>query len=147
MEPSLQLTAALEQAAESGSDIAGSTWDIVRAFDSVSKPVLYLIAIRIGIPMDWAKYLVSIDADSKHIIRTPWAEHCMRHNGRSRFTTHVRHLKTNETILLPTLRHPTYFHAIRGVGQGDVGSPSLWNRLMDVLLCALDKINLYPYYC
>ena len=138
-EPSLQFTAAMEQAAETGAEIAGSTWDIVRAFDSVAKPVLYLAAVRLGIPADWAKYLISIDADSHHIVRTPWAEHCLRHCGREYFRAH----HPSSPSPLP---RPTHFHAVRGVGQGDVGSPTLWNMVMDILLCALDRLTTSPFH-
>jgi hypothetical protein len=63
----------------------------------------------------------------------------MRHNGRKYFKRH------STSASLPITR-PTYFHAIRGVGQGDVGSPTLWNMMMDILLCSLDKCNMYPFY-
>jgi len=126
MQPLLQFSSALEQVAEVGGEISGSTWDVVRAFDSIAKPLILLSLIRIGIPNVWAQYLIDLDADSGIITRSPWAENYIRQNG-------TRMIQERSKLGLA----PNYFHAERGVGQGDVGSPTIWNIFMDTLLCSL----------
>jgi len=70
--PTLQVINALEEAEEAGTEIHGSSWDIKRAFDSVSKPILQMSWQRLGII---AKYIVDLDKDCLTISLTP---HAMR---------------------------------------------------------------------
>jgi hypothetical protein len=111
-QPVLQLTAALEQTAENGSHMVGSSWDIIHAFDSVAKPFLLLIMRRAGIPLRWALYLIALDLDSRILVRTPWAEHWIRTRGPT---------KLLDVSSPNPFEFPTTFLALRGVGQGDVG--------------------------
>jgi hypothetical protein len=86
-EPLLQFTAILEQTAEVGGSLSGSTWDVVRAFDSVAKTLLALTMERIGIPSsvsEWNTFLIDQDQDSRIIVRTPWAECWNRREGINR---------------------------------------------------------------
>jgi len=132
-QPLMQFSAALEQVAEVGGSMAGSTWDVVRAFDSIAKPLLHLALIRIGIPDSWTEYLINLDADSRIVTRTPWAENYVRKHGTSQMSNISKDI-------------PFFFHASRGVGQGDVGSPTIWNVFMDILLCSLQEVDFLPIY-
>jgi len=136
-QPLMQFTAALEQTAEVGGTITGSTWDVVRAFDSIAKSLLQLSMDRIGVPPEWIRYLIQSDEDSRILVRTPWAECWIRRKG----TARTNNLSTKDTLI-----SPNHFHALRGVGQGDVGSPTLWIFFMDILLCSLNEMQYSPIY-
>jgi len=132
-QPLLQFSSALEQVAEIGGVMAGSTWDVVRAFDSIAKPLLFLALIRIGIPDSWAEFLINLDQDSRIVTRSPWAENHVRKHG-------------VQSLLNKSGSVPDFFHAERGVGQGDVGSPTIWNIFMDILLSSLQQVEFSPIY-
>ena len=67
----LEFQAANETAQETKTNLYFSSWDIKRAFDSVSKTVIKLSWMRLGLPAEIADYMVAIDDDSKTLIRTP----------------------------------------------------------------------------
>ena len=48
-----------------------SSWDIKKAFDSVSKPLLIMAWVRMGVPADIATWIVALDNDGKTVVRTP----------------------------------------------------------------------------
>ena len=56
--PTTQVLNALEEAEEVGTEIHGSSWDIRRAFDTISKPILQMSWQRLGVPETIAKYIV-----------------------------------------------------------------------------------------
>ena len=67
----------IEQAQESHSDIFSTSWDIRRAFDSVSKNLQKIAYARLGVPDDIIDYIVDIDDESQTYIRSPQAVYTM----------------------------------------------------------------------
>ena len=68
---SLLLVDALEQAKETHTECLVSSWDIRRAFDSISKPALQMAWIRLGVPPEWASVLIQLDIDGTTSVRLP----------------------------------------------------------------------------
>ena len=117
----LEVLNTLETACEAKSDLFMSSWDIRRAFDRVPKQLLIFAWIRLGIPVDVAEYLVSIDSNGHTVVRTPLAQHAYNEGG---------------TAALLDLS----FLAELGAGQGTVDAPTNWNAVYDILLDALDSV-------
>ena len=63
----------LEDAIEKGQPLHTCTWDITKAFDSVSKNVMKLAWTRLGVPDDWVQWLVGMDEKGTTTVRTPHA--------------------------------------------------------------------------
>jgi hypothetical protein len=95
---------ALEEAAENGTDVFASTWDITRAFDSATKELLKLAWIRLGVPDDIAVWLVDMDQVSHTVVRSPWARSVFSAAKYTGFTH-----STDQTT------DPAFFHPSRGV--------------------------------
>jgi len=113
-----------EKSARSHSPLFISSWDISKAFNSQSKNVLRFSWTRLGVPPDIANFLVSLDDSGHTLVRTVeskkiWKK--QRYKGLGKITY--------------------YIDAVRGAGQGDVGSPFNWDAAYDILLCALDTTN------
>ena len=64
---------ALESAWECKTVVYGSSWDISKAFDSVSKDMIRLAWERVGVPPPIVEWLIALDADDHTIVRTEWA--------------------------------------------------------------------------
>ena len=125
----LQLQSIFEQSAENQSTLYLSSWDVKKAFDSLSKNTLRFGWTRLGVPEDIAKMLVSLDEQGHTIIRTPYSQKRwkkLRHKG------------------FITLSE--FFSGERGAGQGDVGSPLNWVAAYDILLCALSTVTTDNFY-
>ena len=43
--------------------------DIRRAFDSISKPALQMAWTRLGVPKEWAQFLIQLDLDGTTTVR------------------------------------------------------------------------------
>eukprot|EP01036_Dinobryon_divergens_P061916 gene61916-biopygen33085 len=71
MTATLQYINALEDARESGQPIHRSSWDMSKAFDTVSKPAMMIAWLRLGVPEQIATWLVGLDMDGVTIVRTP----------------------------------------------------------------------------
>jgi len=116
---------ALETAREWGSSIFISSWDVKRAFDSISREYQIAALVRVGIPVDTAEYLVNLDGGGEVAVRSP----------------------LNETSNLDiggwdNVREDGYmFRAGRGTGQGDPLSPLIFACCLDPLVCALADIS------
>jgi hypothetical protein len=111
-----------------GKDLYIGCWDLKKAFDCPSKPVLKMAWNRLGVPQDIADWLVSIDEAGPTVVRTPasikqWNNH--QYDGFEEF------------IPDQSSQLPTYFKAQRGTGQGDNPSPSNYISVADILLHAL----------
>jgi len=85
----LQVLNALEEAKEAGTEIHGSSWDIKRVFDSVSKPILQMSWQRLGVPKHIAKYVVDLDTDCLTIPLTPHAMRILNSKGLNSFDLHL----------------------------------------------------------
>jgi hypothetical protein len=125
----MQLETMFEQSHSSQSPLYLSSWDISKAFDSLSKNTLRFSWTRLGVPVDIANLLVSLDEQGHTIIRTPHSQEIwdkLKYKG------------------FNTLKE--FFDAERGTGQGDVGSPFNWDAAYDILLCALDTVDEGLFY-
>ena len=116
----LQIINAIETAFNDRKSLYGSSWDIKRAFDSVSKPLIRLAWRRLGIPPDIAEWLVLLDLDSQTVVRTEFAYSRWLEGG------------------IPGLTG-LGFTPGKGTGQGDVCSPITWLAVFDILLTALSR--------
>jgi len=78
---SLLLVDALEHAKETHSACLVSSWDIRRAFDSISKPALQMAWTRLGVPPEWASFLIQLDLDGNTTVRLPISQHAYDRTG------------------------------------------------------------------
>ena len=69
----LQLINAREYAEETGTPLYISSWDIRRAFDSVSREAMELGWKRLGVPSRIAERLAGVNVGGATAIRSPWA--------------------------------------------------------------------------
>ena len=140
----------LEDAVERGHPLHTCTWDITKAFDSVTKNVMKLAWTRLGVPDEWVQWLVGLDEKGTTTVRTPHAIDQWNKDGPSCLRKRSR--KKRDTTGFPEYQCPGYvpklddlsqdipglgFQAIRGTGQGDVTSPTCWAAIFDILLTAL----------
>ena len=107
----VQLINLTESAKEHDHPLFFSSWDLRKAFDSVPRPIIQLALCRLGVPLQLANYLSTIDLNDHIQPCTPFAN---SNPDAPSFTTH------------------------RGTGQGDKGSPSIWVAVMDLILTAVD---------
>ena len=119
-EPILDMVNALETSSDFSSDLFVGSWDWKRAFDTVPKQLLVWSWIRLGVPEELAQYMVEQDIGGVTVVRSPLASATLAKRGR-------------EAVIAKGL----HFEAERGVGQGDVVSPSNWIAFYDILLEAL----------
>ena len=148
----------LEDAIEHDTPVHISSWDITRAFDSVSKNIMRLAWSRLGIPDEWLEWLVAMDVQGLTVVRTPHAVQLWDKHGTDKF---VKRPKLDdrptgfEEFICPGMesKHKAMeeqaepvrstndtaegFSAERGTGQGDVSSPACWSAVFDILLTAL----------
>ena len=75
----------LEDAIEHGRPLHTCTWDITRAFDSVSKNVMRIAWSRLGVPDIWLQWLVGMDEGGMTVVRTPHAVNTWNRTGRQGF--------------------------------------------------------------
>ena len=122
----LEFQAVQETAEETSTNVFFSSWDIRRAFDSISKTVIMMSWMRLGVPAAMAEYLVKIDDDSHTLIRTPAAYEAWRDLLISALPPGT-----------PPPALPLPIRPKRGCGQGTVLSPSTWIAFFDMLLCSL----------
>ena len=66
---------ALENAKDTHSACLVSSWDIRRAFDSISKPALQMAWTRLGVPPEWASFLIQLDIDGITSVRLPVSQY------------------------------------------------------------------------
>ena len=115
----------MEHARLSQTPLFMSSWDIRRAFDSVSKEAMDASWRRLGVPPSTAHWIAHLDDDGPTAIRSPWALAAWRHAGYDGFGSSV------------TSMRPGTFTRMRGTPQGDVSSPHAWTAFFDIALCAL----------
>jgi hypothetical protein len=125
----LQLQTIFEQSTLSQAPIYLSSWDVKKAFDSLSKNTLRFSWTRLGVPDDIANLLVSLDEHGHTIISTPYSERRWKKKKYKGFATPQE-----------------YFTGERGAGQGDVGSPLNWVAAYDILLTALSTVTEGAFY-
>ena len=94
-----------------------------KAFDSISKPIIRLAWLRVGVPADMVEWLIDLDVDSSTVVRSAFATKLWDEGGRDNID--------------PSLT----FDPELGIGQGDVSSPLTWVVVFDILLCGLARVN------
>ena len=140
----LQHINAIEDAAEARTPLHRSSWDMSRAFDTLSRPVKLLSWVRTGVPLELAEYLVDLDGGVT-VVRTPLASKTWLSHGYAGFAT---------TMALPVYLLPgpcqtpgvASFIPERGVGQGDVFSPACWAAFLDMLARLLSRLGVTDGY-
>ena len=68
----LQLQNAMETAWQRRTKLYGSSWDIKKAFDSVSKAIIRLAWTRLGVPPDLIEWLAELVMAAMVSVRTLW---------------------------------------------------------------------------
>ena len=63
----------LESVKEHAGQIYFSSWDMSRAFDSITKSLLIYAWVRLGVPEELAVYITSLDIGGTAVVRTPHA--------------------------------------------------------------------------
>ena len=101
------------------------TWDIVKAFDSVSRKIQYWSWRRLGTPSSIARWLVDLDENSTFIVKSPFAQNLV-----------ARHQLDRRSDALLALLRTHGFHPERGYTQGDVQSGLGWVTCYDMILTA-----------
>ena len=124
----LELQAMFEQSSFSSSPLYLSSWDVRKAFNSLSKNALRFSWTRLGVPFHIAELLVSLDEKGHTTVRSPYAQREWIKRKYKGFSDR------------------DYFSAIRGAGQGDVSSPFNWDAAFDILLCALSSVSSDHFY-
>ena len=132
--PTTQVVNALEEAEEASTEIHGSSWDIRRAFDTVSKPILQMSWQRLGVPEKIAKYIIDMD---KECLTVPLTPHTM-------FILSTKGLQAVNTEKSSPASARGFF-PVTGTSQGDTPSPTNWNASLDVLPRALHAIDPTPF--
>ena len=122
----LQFMNATEHAVEAQLPLYTSSWDIRRAFDSVSREAMEVSWLRLGVPSAVARWLAYMDVGGPTVIRTPWALATWQRHHYDGFRS------------TPSLEHPATFVRTRGTPQGDVSSPHNWVSFFDIALRALE---------
>ena len=123
---SLLLVDALENAKETHSACLVSSWDIRRAFDSISKPALQMTWTQLGVPLEWVSFLIQLNLDGTTSVRLPVSQFAHDKDGQIGLSR-LQALGATDVL----------FPAERGVPQGDVASPFGWNAVYGILLRAL----------
>ena len=103
-----------------------SSWDIRRAFDSVTKEAMDASWRRLGVPAATAHWIAHLDDQGPTAVRSPWALEAWRRAGYAGLPAGLSE------------SHPGTFVRERGTPQGDVSSPHAWTSFFDIALRALD---------
>ena len=138
---SLQHINAIEEAREFRVPLHRSSWDMSRAFDTLSRPVKILCWIRAGAPVELAEYLVGMDTPGINIVRSSLALRTWSESGYSGFRVDHR-VPEYLTPIDRTGSLISTFIAERGTGQGDNPSPSLWAAFLDILARTLARFDI-----
>ena len=115
------LQAVLEEAKRTEANLCFSSWDMKRAFDSVSKKALKLAYSRQGVETQRREWIIDFDAKGTTAVKTEVAEQHYNKYGYEGFGERDENKKNA-------------FCPKSGVGQGDVNSPSNWKAVFDILL-------------
>ena len=126
----------VEEAYRDGTTLFLSSWDMKRAFDTMSIAVKQMAWHRMGVPADAVTYLTNLDRNNVTVVRTPLTAHIWHKQGYEGLD-HRGIEKGEEGGDVETRG----FTAERGTGQGDVLSPPLWIAMFDILLRALAIVD------
>ena len=110
-------------------------FDTKKAFDTVNKDLLRAAWVRLGIPVDIANYLISLDLGGDTTVKSLHASAIYHQLGKD--LIRGKHTTPNRAAS---------FRARDGIGQGDSTSGNGWLPLYDILLCMLDDNPEDPYF-
>jgi hypothetical protein len=110
-----QMIAVVEEAYESSAPLFMTSWDAVKAFDNVERPIACLALRRLGVPKQLATLLAYIDESDSIRVLTPFG---------------ISHPHSSRT-----------FSSRKGNGQGDIMSPDKWTAVSDIGLTALSLLG------
>ena len=99
----------------------------------VSKAVIRLAWMRLGVPPELIEWLVDLDMDARVSVRTLWTVGVWESDGLAGF---AKESGTDD---------PFTFNPERGTGQGDISSPHTWVAVFDILLRALEEVKSEPF--
>ena len=85
----IQLLNTLEDSWSRRSSLYGSSWDMSKAFDSVSRPLIILCWQRLGVPVELAQWLVALDLGGHAIIRSDFALDLLDQQGKWRHSYRI----------------------------------------------------------
>jgi hypothetical protein len=112
-----QFINSVEAAREFATDLYMSSWDMSKAFDNLSREMLLICLLRIHVPIDISRYIISLDIDDKILVRTPWLLDKLRGTD-------------------PSLGQSDSFSTEKGVGQGRyLFSPTMGSGLRHTTNC------------
>ena len=114
-----------EHAQSTNSPLFLSSWDIHRAFDTVSKEAMDASWRRLGVPSATARWIAHLDDHGPTAVRSPWALEAWRKAGYQGLGTEISPAR------------PRTFVRERGTPQGDVSSAHAWTAFFDIALRAL----------
>ena len=117
-----------------------SSWDMPRAYDTLTRPAKTLSWIREGAPVELAEYLVGMDTLGINIVRSPLALCTWSSSEYSGFREHhtvPKYLTTVDRI--GSLF--SIFITERETQQGDNPSPSLWAAFLDIMARSLAIVD------
>jgi hypothetical protein len=129
-----QLVNAIEQAEQMDTSIWISSFDIRRAFYSISKGITHLCWVRLGVPEDVVRWLQAMDEEALTIVRTPFALEIHNEAGIDGLWRAIQEGRF------------AAFMAERGTAQGDVTSPATWMCVFDILLSMLELARLPNHF-
>lgn len=115
----LQVINAMEASRAASTDLFITSWDIKRAFDSITPGTIELAMSRVGIPPDIIQWITAMDQDNVITVRS------------------------NLVASNPSLPVET-FSAGKGTPQGDICSPDVWNLFFDILLNLIEAASPDP---
>ena len=138
---SLQHINDMEEAVELGVPMHRSSWDMSRAFDTLSHTVKMLCWVRMGVPLEIAEYLVGMDTPGINIVRSPLASRTWSKYGYNGFQG-PHSLPDYLRDQVDLLKFVAIFVAARGTGQGDNPSPTLWASFTDILCRVLASLGM-----
>jgi hypothetical protein len=101
------------------------SWDVKRAFDSVSRTVIPIALNRLGVPANLINMVHELEVKGITAVQTPLTQYI--------YDTEVMDGQRRLDAQLPGI----LIHPERGVPQGDTGSSLIWLASYDVLLRAL----------
>ena len=110
-------------------DMFLTSYDIEKAFDSVSRAFVIAAWMRLGVPRDIAHYLVELDAKGRTIIKSQHAQYVLEKYGMWASTLHPSTWSSVQAFL-----------ARDGFGQGDTPSAYGWDAVFDIQLVCLDAV-------
>ena len=115
-----------------------TSYDMSRAFDSISKNLMRIAWRRLGVPGDVADWLVEMDIGGVTVVRSPLAQERWETDGYLSVTSYSIPPSVQPADMVYQKYDVRPFVCARGTGQGNPDSPTCWNAVFDIALTALE---------